>query len=453
MNDDSRRVKVMALVRWALLVAVTAVASVTLYRYWGPLPERGGAVTTARYYCPMHPQVTSAAPGECPICHMALEPIPAERTQSHAHTMTPPESPRDAEVAPDGALEGVVPVMLTLDRQQLVGVVSEVVRRGDARSELRVPAVIEAPETSLAQVRVRAPGFIERIAVRETGVEVTQGQVLAWVYSPQVYQTQQELLTASRWASPGADARAGSVATMASAARQSLELLGVAPTDIETILRTGNALRAVPLRAPVAGWVLRREAVLGLYATPETELYRIADLSRVWIIASVHERDLARVSLGLSGRFVATAAGIETPRVARVTLVEPSVSVETRTARVRLELPNPSLALRPGQFGDVIFDAILDAGAADRGWTIPRDAVIDTGRQQYVFVERGNGLFEPRAVRVGSLVGERWEVLEGLVEGERVVTRGAFMVDSESRLRAALASMPAAGASRDGGGP
>lgn len=412
-GDVSPRAQsVIGLVRWAILVAVTALASVALYRAWGPLPDRAGpAAARARYYCPMHPQITADAPGECPICHMALERVD---DRHNAHAPVPP--------APDAAVTGMVPVMLTLDRQQLGGVASEPVRREGTRDPMRVPAVIEAREGGRAEVRVRAPGFVERIAVRETGVAVARGQVLAWVYSPQVYQAQRELLTARGW---------GTQPELVAAARQSLELLGMDPRDIDAMLAAGVATRAVPLRATAGGHVVRTAAVLGQYATPESPLYELADLSRVWAVASVWERDLPRVRVGAAVRFV-SQGGVE--REARVALVETSVSAETRAARVRLDLANPAMALRPGMYGEAWFPALGGAAAL----TVPRDAVIDTGSARYVFVHRDAQSFEPRTIRTGALLGERWEVLDGLAEGERVVSRGAFLVDSESRLRAAL---------------
>jgi Cu(I)/Ag(I) efflux system membrane fusion protein len=405
----------MALLRWMLLVAVTALASVALYRTWGPLPDRANepSISGHRYYCPMHPQIVGDVPGECPICHMALERLDQTRGNDH---------PASTALSPPGAVPEVVPVMLSLDRQQLGGVVSEPARREDLQHPLRAPAIIEAREGHRAEVRVRAPGFVERLAVRETGVFVAAGQVLAWVYSPQVFQAERELLTARRW---------NSQSEIAAAARQSLELFGMDRRDIDAMLESGEALRAVPLRAPMAGHVLRTTAVLGQYATPDNALYELADLSRVWAVASVWERDLRRVRVGTPVRFV-SQGGVE--REARVVLVEPGVSEETRAARVRLELANPGLTLRPGMYGEALFPMFEGHGVL----TIPRDAVIDTGTNRYVFVHRDDQSFVPRSIRTGALVGERWEVLEGIAEGERVVSRGAFMVDSESRLRAAL---------------
>ncbi len=468
------RLHAMAIVRWVILAAVTALAAHTLWTLWGPSTHQHQDPSQAEYCCPMHPQIRSHEPGECPICHMRLEPVPMERRRAggagapgtnvdaatvagHGSTTAGavgamPSSDAGAAMpgmpgvlvtgaAPDAAAnaspQAVVPVTVSLERQRLIGVTTAPATRGTLGQTLRVPGVVEAPENATAQVHVRAPGFLERVAVRETGVLVARGQVLAWFYSPQIYQIEQELLTAHRWATTR-DAAAGQPSDMEIAARRNLELLGLLPGDIDAILRSGAPLRAVPVRAPASGYVTRFAGVPGMYATPETALYELADLTRVWIVASIYERDLGRVRPGMVAQFV-TPGAQGPPLSARVALVEPEVSAATRTARVRLQVPNPGLRLRPGQYGDVAFD--LPAASA---LTVPRDAVIDTGTQQYVFVDAGGGRFEPRRVRAGALVGDQTEVVDGLREGERVVVHGNFMLDSESRLQASLATTPAA---------
>ncbi len=437
----------MGWVRWAILLAVTAVAAFSVWRYWGPGSAALPAHREDLYYCPMHPQIRSPDPGECPICHMTLEPIPVERMQPVAPTSTmgSPDAGSDGGAAPDAVAAlspppGVVPVVLSLERQQLIGMTTALVVRRTLGQQLRVPGVVEAPENAAAQVHVRTPGFLERVEVRQSGVRVARGQTLAWIYAPEIYQAQQELLTARRWA--GAPAEAGLMESgpndVLQAARRRLQFLGLADGDIDEVLRRGAAMRAVPIRAPIGGYVTRYAAVLGQYATPEMALYELSDLSRVWIVASLYERDLARISRGSAAQFV--AAGESAPPVAaRVDLIEPSVGAETRTARVRLSVPNPAMRLRPGQYGDVSF-ALPGASSL----VVPRDAVADTGVAQYAFVDAGGGRFEPRRVRTGVLLGDDLEVIDGLREGERVVARGSFMVDSESRLQAALAESPSA---------
>ncbi len=182
----------------------------------------------------------------------------------------------------------------------------------------------------------------------------------------------------------------------------------------------------------------RFNAVLGFRADPETVLYELADLSTVWVVASVHERDIGSVRPGTTAHFSVTGQSTA-PIEARVELVEPQLDENTRTSRVRLTVKNRNFLLRPGQFGEVSFDL-----PASQGLFVPRDAVIYTGEHQYVYVVHGSERFEPRIVRTGTEVEARIQVAEGLAAGDRVVTRGSFMLDSESRLQASLAATPGA---------
>jgi membrane fusion protein, copper/silver efflux system len=427
-----RGLRAMAVVRWILLGLVTLVAATTLWTFWGPNRSAPGTEqpAEARYYCPMHPQIRSSGPGECPICQMSLEPIPVERrseARPPARSASPALTPHD-----------VTRVSLPVERQQAIGLTSSVVLRESLGGSLRVPGVVSAPETGLAQVRVRAAGFVERVAVGQTGVRVARGQTLAWIYSPEIYRAQEEFLAATRW--NGAPAPAGAAATpaadIARAARRGLELLGLEKGDIEGLLRAGAPLRALPVRAPSPGYVTRFNAVLGSRADPDTVLYELCDLSTVWLIASVHERDLVSVRVGTPAHFV-VAGSATAPVAASVELVEPQLDESTRTSRVRLTLKNQRFLLRPGQFGEVTFDL-----PAAEGLFVPRDAVIYTGEHHYVYVARDGEQFEPRSVRTGIEVDSRVQILEGLGAGERVVTRGSFMLDSESRLQASLANAP-----------
>lgn len=426
-----RGLRVMAGVRWALLVFVTLIAARTMWRFWGPSSAVHSAHQADHYYCPMHPQIRSPEPGECPICHMNLEPIPAERRSETASVV-----PAVANAPPPD----VVAVSMLPEKQQAVGLLTSEVTTETLGGSLRVPGVVNAPETGMAQVRVRAAGFVEKVAVSQTGVRVTRGQTLAWIYSPDIYRAQEEFLAATRWTASPATGTASPAGEIASAARRGLELLGLEQSDIDELVRTGQPTRSLPVRAPSSGYVTRFNAVLGFRADPETVLYELADLSTVWVIASVHERDIANIRAGSAVYF--TAAGSAATRVeARVELVEPLLDESTRTSRVRILLKNKKFAFRPGQYGEVEFSL-----PAAKGLFVPRDAVIHTGENEYVYVVNGNDRFEPRSIRSGIEFAARTQILEGLAAGERVVTRGSFMLDSESRLQASLAAGPTASA-------
>lgn len=437
-----RALRTMAIVRWGLLALVTLLAGYTAWTFWGPRPSGHAAHDEARYYCAMHPQIRSPVPGECPICHMTLEPIPEDRR-------TPTPSTTAASSATP-APPNVTAVTVSEEKQRAVGLMTSLVESASLGDRLRVPGVITAPETGLSQVRVRAAGFVEQVTVRQTGVRVSRGQALAFVYSPEIYRAQEEYLAATRWNAAGGGHSASAqpdAGDITIAARRALELLGLSGSDIEEITRTGKPIRAVAVRAPAAGYVTKFNAVLGSRAEPESVLYEVADLSSVWIIASVHERDLNAMSVGMTARFTTTNTQAE-PLNGRVDLIEPLLEESTRTTRVRLVVPNRDGRLRPGQFGEVGFELPASAGLF-----VPRDAVIRTGEHEYVYVATGADRFEPRLVRSGLSREGRVQLLSGVSAGDRVVTRGSFMLDSESRLQASLAAAPAPSAGSTAGSP
>ncbi len=437
-----RALRTMSIVRWVLLGLVTVLAGYTLWTFWAPEQHGHSRHEEARYYCPMHPQIRSPEPGECPICHMSLELIPEER-----RTQSSP-APSAAAASPSApSPSNVTAVTVTEEKQRAVGLATSLVESATLGNHLRVPGVITAPETGLAQVRVRAPGFVEQVAVRQTGVRVNRDQPLAFIYSPEIYRAQEEYLAATRWVGAAREestAQTGAI-DIAAAARRALEFLGLNATDIEEITRTAKPIRAIAVRAPAAGVVTRFNAVLGSRAEPDMVLYEIADLSSVWVIASVHERDLNAMRVGMTARFATTTSQAE-PLSGRVDLIEPFLEESTRTTRVRLVVPNRDGRLRPGQFGEVEFEL-----PASLGLFVPRDAVIRTGEHEYVYVATTAERFEPRLVRTGLSREGRVQVLSGVSEGDRVVTRGSFMLDSESRLQASLAAAPVPSPDSGGG--
>lgn len=476
--------RVLAGVRWLILLAVASVALGSVITFWGPsLTGSGGGHAhegeqKGAYYCPMHPQIRGEKGGECPICHMTLEPIPADRLDG-AGTEAGGELASAEGKTPDG----VVPVTVTSAAQSTVGIATSVVTEASLGDRLRVPAVIQAPESNVAEVRVRAAGFVEQVAVSQTGVKVSRGQPLAYIYSPEIYRAQEELLAASKWTdtalpglfatgasgASGASGAGGSsgasstppgrdeskTASLVEASRRALELLGLSRGDIDEVLRTGKPQRAIAVRAPRSGYVTQFRAVLGSRATPETALYEIADLSTVWIVASVNERDLAAIKVGTEARFLATGAGAGTKSptfTGKLALIEPIVDPVTRTTRVRLVVPNRTTSapkgtagqdkkdsgigmLRPGEYGEVELDL-----PASPSLLVPSEAVIRTGEHAYVFVVTGPERFEPREVKPGLTKEGNISIAagDGVHAGDRVVSRGGFLLDAESRLKASL---------------
>lgn len=416
--SEARLERVMARVRWLLVVLA---ASVCVFSWWSFARADGTAASAPRFFCPMHPQVKSHDPGECPICQMTLEPIPVERKKPKR------SAPVASAAASSGLPPDVAPLLeLSLARTQAINVRTREARLLPGSGKLTLPAVVEAQERGRAEVHVRSSGFVERVAVRETGAVVKAGQELFALYSPEIYQAQSELLALKRL---GGDAD-GNVER----ARRRLELLGVSAAQSDKLQQGGAASRTVPVSAPLGGYVARLSVVQGAFVTPEAVLYEIVDPSRVYVVASVPESRAREVTLGQAARFLVgdvDAVGI----AGKIDLIYPELDRNARSVKLRLSLDNAQGHISPGQFGRVEL-----ALAADPTVAVPRDAVIDTGRGAYLFIDEGQGHFRAAPIEAGAaLADDELEIRQGVVAGERVVSGAAFLLDSESRLRASLA--------------
>jgi Cu(I)/Ag(I) efflux system membrane fusion protein len=299
---------------------------------------------------------------------------------------------------------------------------------------------VAVDEARLARVHARYSGWVEQLLVATTGQKVRRGQVLAALYNLELVPAQQEFLAARRWSKPGATGEstlAPSGESLEEDARARLELFGLSRGEIEVIAKTGKPARAIAVSAPIDGYVVRKSAVRGSYVQPGTELFEIADLSKVWVVAEIYEYDMARVRVGQTVD-VALSAYPGQRFSGKVAFIQPTVDAATRTSSVRVELPNKDGKLRPGMYGDVTIR--LDGA---EGVVVPAEALVDTGEYQYVFLAREGGRFEPRRVRAGARSGGKVQILEGLAPGDSVVTTANFLIDSESRLRAAIERPPA----------
>lgn len=425
--------RVMAIVRWLLVLAMAAAAVASILYVYGNTGHAEGHPST-QYYCPMHPSVVQDHPGDCPICSMTLVPREhAEVPTQKPATASRAEHRHEANVAADAAtpapqVAGLTPVEIPAQRVQLIGMRTAPVTRTTLPAELKAVGYVAATESGLAVVQTRFAGWIEELLVAETGQQVQKGQLLARVYSPELFAAQQELLNARRWSA----GKEGEVGDLATSARTRLELLGMLHSEIDEVERTGVPHRLVEIRSPARGYIAQKSAVQGLTVQPGTRLFDIADLSKVWVFIELFERDAGRIKQGQRASLRLNAYPGETFS-GKVQFVYPTLSTETRTLRARVEFANRELRLRPGMFGDV---SIQQAQA--QGLMIPSEAVVDTGEQQYVFVAEGHGRFAPRVVRLGPHTEDQVQVLTGLEEGETVVTTGNFLIDSESRLRFAI---------------
>lgn len=442
MSEPTRGLRAMAVARWIMLLVVAAVAAGT----WWTLvlhdraPVAGGAPGASseaevdRFFCPMHPQVRSPHPGSCPICGMTLLPL-AERG--------PADSSASAPMAESAkAPEGLAPVMLTTERRQLAGVATKAAARRSVTSSARLPAVVDVPDSARSDVRTRVAAYIEGVAKVEVGDRVKAGQALVWLTAPEIVRALEELRTVRGWkTAPELGAHGLTAADIEAATKRKLALLGISSKQADRMAGGEDHAGAITLVAPHDGVVTARTAVSGGYAVPEMALFSVSDLTKLWVRASVPASSLDLESLKRAGRGTFTSAGASHP--VTFDIVEPTAAASTRTVTVRFLLENPDGALRPGQVGEVDL-----AGTAKDELLVPRDAVIDTGRARYVFVEREPGVFEPRNVELGGLYGDERAIRSGLSEGELVVVRGAFILDSESRLQSALAPAKSEGGAR-----
>lgn len=347
-------------------------------------------------------------------------------------TGSPPE-----QVGPEG-IPGYAPVQVDDSRRQLLGIRTVPVSHTRLKKTIRTVGLVSADETRASHVHVKFEGFIEQIFVNYVGQEVRKGQPLFTIYSQDLLAAQQEYLASKAALGRIPEAKVADPARNASrslvaASRRRLDLFDVPTEVLAEIDRTGVPDRYITITSPRHGTVVEKRALAGIAVDPMTPLYIIADLGRVWVLADVYERDMAQVKLGQEARLSVDA--LPGRKLAgRVTFVSPTVSDATRTAKARIEFDNAAGILKPGMYATVMIDVDLGEGIA-----IPEDAIIDTGERKIVFVAHEGGRFEPRSIAVGISIEGSVQVLSGLTEGESIAETGQFLLDSESRLRAAAA--------------
>jgi len=374
------------------------------------------------YQCPMHLQIIQDHPGSCPICGMDLVPMEGEGT------------------AMEG-LETHAVVKIDHERQQLIGLRTEQVVEGTVSGELRALGRVAVDETRVRKVNVKVEGFVEKLFVDFVGKAVAKGQPLFSLYSPEFVSAQREYLLALKTQKA---LSGGSLQTsggdLLESARRRLTLWDVPKEAIDNLERTGEVIRALTLRSPISGVVMVKNVVEGARLTPADIPFEITDLSHVWVLVDVYEAELGRAKVGMPAELTVQSAPGKTFK-GRVAFVDPMMDPKTRTAKARVEFANVQGELKPEMFGDVVL-----RGQGRKGLLIPLDAVLDAGTTKVVFVALGDGKFEPREVTTGVTVGEKVEIRVGLKAGEDVVVRANFLVDSESRLKAAMAHLSQKGA-------
>lgn len=353
----------------------------------------------------------------------------------HARSGWPFGPPHEAVVAPlsgsampeataTASAHERVPVDVDAGTIQALGIRLEVVARESMTQQVRAVATVVPDESRISHVHTRVAGWVEQLHVNTTGEMVRAGQPLARIFSQELLSSQTEYLAARR-----NTAASGITSVVVASGRTRLAVLGMTPAEIDAIERTGEPHRLVTVIAPRSGVVVNRGISVGTSVDPSTTLLTIADLSRVWVFAEVPEAGIPGIRVGGTAHLDFPASG-RPPFAARVDFIYPTLTDRTRTLRVRFSAANSGGGLRPGLYGTAAFESTGPPVIA-----VPRDAVVNTGVQQHVFVATEDR-FEPRAVTLGVQLADRVEIRSGLEPGERIVAAGVFLLDSESRLRA-----------------
>ena len=421
--------QVQTLVRkyWYVPAAVILLACLFLLGSWygqnKVAGQPGGGSRRILYYVdPMNPAHTSPEPGLAP-CGMKMEPVYAENEGQPAGAAMPPGS-----------------VKISPEKQQVIGVRVAKVEKSPWTHTLRTVGKVAVDETRIYRLNAFTEGFIIRVYHNSTGSLVRKDEPLATLYNKELVPTLQAYFYAADALGrlkQGQQLQANQLSQyeiQKQVAELALINLGMSPLQFKALSRDKQIAQEIILSAPVTSFVLARNVTPGQKYNSGEELYRLADLSRVWVLADLFENEAKYIRPGEKVRV--TLPHQDEKFMATVSEVLPQFDPATLTLKVRLEVDNPKFALRPGMFMDVKFPINLPASV-----NVPAEAILDTGAKKIVFVDRGNGLFEPRRVKTGWRLGDRVEILEGLAPGESIVVSGNFLIDSESRMRLAAAGM------------
>lgn len=342
----------------------------------------------------------------------------------------------------------LVPVQLTPQRMQSIGVKLGKVQTKNVSDDIRVTGNVDIDERRIANVQLRFPGWIRKVFVDATYDYVREGQPLFTIYSPDLVTTEQEYLLArenqQQVGKSSVQGVAAGADTLVSAAKERLQQWEIPQSEIVKLESTGKVISELTFNSPVSGYITERNALPNTYVQPETKLYAVADLSTVWVYAQVFQTDLGRIKPGDPAEVTVDAypgkvfkGGVE--------FILPQVDMNTRTARVRLVFPNPGLELKPGMYVNITLKTPLG-----KALTVPASAVFHSGTRNLLFVNKGEGNLEPREIELGPRVGEDYVVLKGVQQGDSIVTSANFLIDSEAQLQAAAGAFvpppPGAGA-------
>lgn len=439
------RIRTISLVA-LIVLAVGAFAWFGMVRRQARQPSGSAQVGKEVYYCPMHKTYHSDKPGNCPICSMKLVKLESssapEATGAGMKSSAPntpmnmqPGGPAPTPPSGDGS------IFVPPQKQQLIGMRSVPAEVGTLTKDIRIVGKVSYDETHLTHIHSKVSGYIEEVFADSVGKPVRAGEPLFTIYSPDLVATEQDYLLALRSrellkASTVASAAQGSENLIA-AARERLRLWDVTDDEVRSLEADGKVKRAMAVYSPVSGVVMERAAYHhGTFVDPTKDLFTIVDLSHVWVLGEVYETDLPFVRTGQAAEIELPYSGGGRRLRGRVNFIYPFLDPKTRTVQVRMDFPNADLSLKPEMFTNITMSVSIG-----RQVLIPQDALMDTGSEQYVFIDKGDGYVQPRRVKTSAEAGEKVGIQEGLKPDERVVTGANFIVDSESRLNGAFAGM------------
>jgi Cu(I)/Ag(I) efflux system membrane fusion protein len=396
--------------KYLILAAVLVLISGSLFYIFkaGHGPKSRKAAEQASSSAQEHLSGTAAAPGpqaEAPQAEQAAEETPA--------------------------------VEIPTEKQQMIGVKTAEVSVRPLKKVIRTIGLVEYDERRLATVNTKFEGWVEKLYVDYSGKYVKKGEPLADIYSPELIATQQEFINLLNWSRQGSDVKSEQVGkmllkdadVMIEAAKQRLRLWDISDAQIKKIEESKKPIRTLTLYSPVSGYVVQKMAFQGMRVMPGEKLFDIADLSTVWITSDIYEYELPLIKVGEAARLsLSYFPGKEFS--SKIDYVYPTLAGGTRTAKARFTISNPGMQLKPQMFTNV--EIKIELG---KKLSIPDDAVIDTGTRQIVYVDKGEGNFEPREVMLGIRAEGYREVLMGLKAGEKVASSATFLIDSESQLK------------------
>ncbi len=375
--------------------------------------------------------------GQNPKSRKAVEQAAPSKKEHSEGTPAAPQPQAQAPQQEQAAEEEPPTIEIPTEKQQMIGVKTVEVSVRPLSKVIRTVGLIEYDERRLATVNTKFEGWVEKLYVDYNGKYVKKGEPLADMYSPELVATQQEFINLVKWAGQGRDVKSEQVGkmlikdadVMIEAAKQRLRLWDISEAQIKKIGETGKPIRTLTLYSPVSGYVVQKTALKGMKVMPGEKLFDLADLSTLWVIADIYESELAMVKPGERAK-ISLSYFPDKEFSSRVDYVYPSISGTTRSAKVRFEIPNYGGRLKPQMYTNI--EVKIDLG---KRLSIPDEAVMDTGTRQVVYVDRGEGNFEPREVSLGVRAEGMREVVKGLKAGEKVASSATFLIDSEAQLK------------------